>query len=243
MKSLQESIIKSVKAGKYALTEEWCKKFKPFNGFYKINEKNEIVRTKGDTLTLDFIEYDELPEYIQFASDPYLKVVIGGIYNLRYAKRNIKSLRGLPKKCHNISILNCYLRNLPKLEIETEYCFIRAEIDNIEGLYVNFYGACELWIKDDIGKTLDPLHIKGVKVIDFVNDFYFGDEFSKAIARKAPMNKYRNKYEFPVTEEGLNVINTFFGNNIDISDLEEIRYTQNSKLVKRNGMWYRCKNW
>ena len=50
-------------------------------------------------------------------------------------------------------------------------------------------------------------------------------------------------YEFPVTEEDLDVINTFFGKTIDISNLEEIQYTQNSKLVKHNGMWYRCKNW
>jgi hypothetical protein len=56
------------------------------------------------------------------------------------------------------------------------------------------------------------------------------------------MNKYKNKYEFPVTEEGLEVVNTFFGKKTDVKGLEEISYTQNSKLVKHNGEWYRCKN-
>ena len=257
MKSLKESILGSTNTGKQKVLKEkiekWCKKYKPFNGFYKINSNNEIETTKGNEimgndLILEYIDYDELPEYIQFAENEFLKIYIGGEYNKRTITRNIKSFRGLPKICKDFYFWNCYIKKLPKLEIKLNHCLIKAEIGEIEEMHLDFYSSksaydCELAIKKDIGKSFKNIYVKNVKVINIVNDFYFGDEFSKAIARKAPMNKYRNKYEFPVTEEGLKVINTFFGKTIDISNLEEIQYTQNSKLVKRNGLWYRCKNW
>lgn len=256
MKSLKESILSSTKTGKEGISdliEKWCKKYKPFNGFYKINSNNEIETTKGNEimgndLILEYIDYDELPEYIQFAENEFLKIYIGGEYNKRTITRNIKSFRGLPKICKDLYFWNCYIKKLPKLEIKLNHCLIKAEIGEIEEMHLDFYSSksdydCELAIKEDIGKSFKNIYVKNVKVINIVNDFYFGDEFSKAMARKAPMNKYRNKYEFPVTEEGLKVINTFFGKTVDISNLEEIQYTQNSKLVKHNGKWYRCKNW
>ena len=57
------------------------------------------------------------------------------------------------------------------------------------------------------------------------------------------MNKYKNKFEFPVTDEGIENVKKFLGKSIDIKDLLEIQYTQNSKLVKYRNNWYRVKNW
>jgi hypothetical protein len=258
MKSLKESILGSTNTGKQKILkdkiEEWCKKYKPFNGFYKINSNNEIEATNGNEimgnqLLLEYIDYDELPSYIQFADNEFLTIYIGGEYNKRTITRNIKSFRGLPKICKNLYFWNCYIKKLPKLEIKLNYCLFKAEIREIEEMHLDFYSYkyaqydCELAIKEDIGKSFKNIYVKNVKTINIVNDFYFGDEFSKAMARKAPMNKYRYKYEFPVTDAGLDVINTFFGKTVDISNLEEIQYTQNSKLVKHKGLWYRCKNW
>ena len=37
MKTLYESILGSTKSGKQQLVQEWCEKYQPFNGNYKIN--------------------------------------------------------------------------------------------------------------------------------------------------------------------------------------------------------------
>ena len=69
MKSLYESILSSTKAGKHQLVQEWCEKYQPFGGNYKINSKGEIERSVSKSSTklyLSFDDYTELPHYIQF---------------------------------------------------------------------------------------------------------------------------------------------------------------------------------
>ena len=243
MKSLYESILGSTKSGKRALVEQWCVENRPFNGHYEITSNNEIKCTQvGNSLTITYENYNELPDYIQFADDPNLKVTLGGgMY--RGHRVAPKSLRGLPKRCKAFNIeLNAI--ELPDLDITTEYLSIQTYITKLNKFNVNFVGdPCKLRIRAFEIKSFDELTIKGVKIIDLVNDFNWGDEFSKQVARKAEMNKYKGRYETPISDAALEVVNTFFGKHIDISDLQEIDYTQNSRFVKSNGKWYRCKNW
>lgn len=243
MISLYESILKSVGAGKKVMIDKWCQENMPFEGHYEITKDLEIKSTQiGQPLTISYEEYNELPDYIQFADDPTLVVKLGaGSYrSIRVAP---KSLRGLPKKCKSLEILLNAVE-LPDLEITVDHLFVQTNVVKLNKFNVNFEGeVCRFKIRSFKIKSFDELTIKGVKTIDMVNDFNWGDEFSKQIARKADMNKYKGHYETPVTDRGLEVINSFFGKHIDISDLQEIDYTQNSRLVKRNGKWYRCKNW
>ena len=48
MKTLYESILGSTKSGKHKLVQEWCEKYQPFWGNYKINSKGEIERSISD---------------------------------------------------------------------------------------------------------------------------------------------------------------------------------------------------
>ena len=57
------------------------------------------------------------------------------------------------------------------------------------------------------------------------------------------MNKYRGRYTDPASDIVLELIKSYFGKKFDISNLEIIDYTQNSRLVKNDGKWYRCKNY
>lgn len=253
MKSLKESILGSINTGKQKVLkdkiEQWCEKYKPFNGFYKINSNNEIETAKGNELILEYIDYDELPEYIQFADNESLTIYIGGdhrSYSKRTIIRNIKSFRGLPKICHGLYFNNCHIKKLPKLEITLNHCLFRAEIDEIDEIHLDFknsgqFDTCKLTFKENFTKSFKNIYVKNVEVIDIINDSYFSEEFSKAIGKKSTLNRSRNKYEFPVTEEDLDVINTFFGKTIDISNLKRIYYTYQLELVKYKGLWYRCK--
>lgn len=91
MKTLYESILSSTKAGKHQLVQEWCEKYQPFGGNYKINSKGEIERSVSKSSTklyLSFNDYTELPHYIQFADDEDLILFLGA---------NPKKIQGLLK--------------------------------------------------------------------------------------------------------------------------------------------------
>jgi len=243
MISLYESILGSTKSGKRALVEQWCVENRPFNGHYEITSNNEIKCTQvGNALTISYEDYNELPDYIQFADDPNLEVILGGGM---YRGRRVapKSLRGLPKRCKVLNI-NLNALELPDLEITVDSLVVQTNITKLNKFVVNFEGYhCNFRLRAFEIKSFDEITLNGVKIINMVNDFNWGDEFSKQVARKAEMNKYKDRYETPISDAALEVVNTFFGKHIDIKDLQEIDYTQNSRFVKNNGKWYRCKNW
>lgn len=87
------------------------------------------------------------------------------------------------------------------------------------------------------------MEVKGAIKYDCVNCAYLGDNFSKLLNCKAPMNKYKGHYETPINDEALPLIEGYFGKNFYTKSLMEISYTQNSRLVKSKGKWYRYKNW
>ena len=254
----EELIGRSIEDSELNIIEKWCREHKIYNGKFKINSKKEIEPVNPTSrLELTYEDYDELPEYIKFASHDRLDVTIGvpklqGMYSNE--KINIKSFRGLPEQVRYLNI-KVNLDYFPELKITCNGCWVNiySAFDGIEKMKLDFKGRIikELHIRSlgmsahrDYNDFSKMFELKGVERIDFVNDFNFGDSFSKAIARKAPMNKYKNKFETPITEEGLEVINTYFGKNNDIKDLKNIQYTQNSQLIKHSdGKWYRFKNW
>jgi len=249
MKTLYESILSSTKSGIKPAIEKWCIDHNIFDGDFKINPDNTISHGKTTTLYLHFEDYSELPDYIKFKGDPDLNVNISPSSGKYVSSmKQITSFKGLPELVRAL-IIKSDIQVLPELKIDVLNVFsiYSPRTKEYKNLEINFKdngnthygGECSL-------KTSAPLKnvkIKGVKVLNVVNDFNLGDDFSKAMIRKAELNKYRGKYTTPVTDAGLEVINTFFGDAIDMSKLQEIDYTQNSRVVKHDGKWYRCKNW
>ena len=259
MKTLYESILGSTKSGKYQLIQEWCEKNKPFDGKYKINSKGEIERTISNPiikLYLSFKDYTELPEYIQFADDKDLSVILGkeGVEThggFPDISRNITSFRGIPKHAKKLTIFTLG-KHLPDLEITVQFCSIFAsnaksfgkiELNMERGSF--FSGDAEFRIRDigfGIEKWPKTIIVNNARTIYMVNAADMGDNFSKILNKKAPMNKYVNKYDFPVTDEGVKNIEDYFGNSVDLKTVKNIKYTQNSELVKDGNQWFRCKN-
>lgn len=259
MKTLYESILGSTKSGKQQLVQEWCEKYKPFNGNYKINSKGEIERSisnPGIKLYLSFKDYTELPEYIQFADDKDLAIILGReevkphCYMSDIA-RNITSFRGIPKNAKKITIFTNG-SHLPDLKISVQFCSIYAAFAKSFGkIEVNMKhgsvatGDAEFRIRDigySIKKWPKTIIVNNARTIYMVNAGDMGDNFSKILNRKAPMNKYVRRYEFPVTDEGVKNIEEYFGNSVDLKTVQKIKYTQNSELVKDGNQWFRCKN-
>ena len=253
MKTLYESILSSTGSGKKVMIEKWCQEHKPFQDHWIINKNLEIERSTNDgyDLILPFDTYSALPDYIQFADDMTLRVLIG---TSAYMKMNIESLRGLPKYCRKL-IIKGEIKELPAFEIKTCYFALHTPSLKKTGkivIQMMGEGGSEdrvIRIKDmpyEEGKSfadlLPNLHVKGARQFDVMNCAYLGDTFSKLMNRKAEMNKYAGRFQFPVSNEALPLIDKYFGKNFDTSQLEEIIYTQNSILKKHKGTWYRCKN-
>ena len=97
MKSLYESILKSVNAGKREKKKKWCQEHNPFAGNWEITKDDEIACTQvGNTLILPFDTFSELPDYIQFKDDNILKVMVG-----------VSSYANLNINC-NLHLMNYY---------------------------------------------------------------------------------------------------------------------------------------
>lgn len=260
MKSLRnrvsESILSSTGTGRKGQVEKWCKEQNILNGMYKINSDCTISPTGGvfDRIVLDFYGYTELPDYIQFKDCDDIAFVIGKPRELHF-KYNIKidSFRGFPPRCKSLSI-SSEQRLLPELKIEltksfsiNSYCnsdFKKLEIkfiDNGKSSFGSDNG--HLSLRNGVDQdALKKYRITGAKTINVVNDFHLGDAFSKAMNRKGEMNKYKGRYEHPCKPEVHELVKTWWG-GIDTSEVTCIEYTQNSKIVKVKGEWYRCKNW
>lgn len=259
MKTLNEYIKESIlddedvlmsttkKSSEEWIIRTWCEKYNIFDGNFRVNNDLKIERTnKNSKLCLSFKDYNELPNYIQFEDDKDLIVNVGTESKDKYdySMGKIESFKGLPKrlKALTISTISDYL---PDLELECDHI-----IFNISR--VTRYGKINLKVNDivrfwdtpyDLTEIPNKIKIKGAKVLKITNCADFGDNFSKILNRKAPMNNYKNKFEFPVTDAGMENVKKFLGKSININDLESIEYTQNSKLVKYNNKWYRAKNY
>ena len=121
MKSLTESILGSNRAGIDVSIRNWLEENNVIkNNEYKI--KNHIIYPNDDVdVQLFDRDYNELPEYIQFADGSY-SLIIGDILHASHEKRSkeIKSFRGLPKNVSRLGIgFNKKNIKLPELNIKT----------------------------------------------------------------------------------------------------------------------------
>ena len=247
MKTLYESILGSTKTGARAEIEKWCDAHNLYDKRYIINSDNTVSPYKtADLLYLHYDDYSKIPDYIKFKTTNDCILHIGPMRGRVEETVKLTSFEGLPKEVNKAKILlGTNVRSLPPLSIKVCDSFVldASWVKEYQGLTIEFTdkgGDNHLTLRTDA--PLKNVKVIGANILNFVNDFNIGDAFSKAMNRKAQMNKYRNKYEIPVSPEAIQVINTFF-TGIDMSTVTEILYTQNSKLVKFNGQWYRCKNW
>lgn len=246
MKTLYESILSSTNSGKAHFDEitkkkidEWMNKY---NGACKYVINDDLTITLIETISAKTIylydEYYELPEYIKFKNCEDYNISI-------YNAKNIKSFKGLPAQCNKFYIFSPALKELPPLKISCNNCYINAQsLQKIDDLNIDFVkspsSATRLHI-DRIGiDNLESIHAKNAEVID-IGEFSLSDKFCKLFERKAKLNTPRTNYEYPISDEGLKIMNDFLGKNIDRSSFRYFKYSAKYALTKHNGKWYRIK--
>lgn len=246
MKTLYESILSSTNSGKAHFDEitkkkidEWMNKY---NGACKYVINDDLTITLIETISAKTIylyaEYNELPEYIKFKNCEDYNIAI-------YNAKNIKSFKGLPAQCNEFYIISPALKELPPLKISCNSCYINAQsLQKIDDLNIDFVkspsSATRLHI-DRIGiDNLESIHAKNAEVID-IGEFSLSDKFCKLFERKAKLNTPRTNYEYPISDEGLKIMNDFLGKNIDRSSFRYFKYSAKYALTKHNEKWYRIK--
>lgn len=244
MKSLYESILGKTGTGIKVRIDEWCQEHNVYDGHYIINNDNTISPVGGQiTLILYYDTYSKLPPYIKFKGDEFIDLKIG--VNKKGATVSnpprIDSFVGLPGRVRSC-VLMCKNKTLDNFKIICDKIF-RIAAGDLERCFKVDITAETIQFSDDNLKDFTGFKTHGVKNVIMVNDFNLGDKFSSLMNRKAEQNKYKNKFEIPVKPEALEVIKNFFEPWFDTETLESIEYTQNSKLTKHAGKWYRMKNW
>lgn len=246
MKTLYESILSSTNSGKAHFDEitkkkidEWMNKY---NGACKYVINDDLTITLIETISAKTIylyaEYNELPEYIKFKNCEDYNIAI-------YNAKNIKSFKGLPAQCNEFYIISPALKELPPLKISCNECYINAQsLQKIKDLEINFVKTSQdetiLKIERIGTDNLESINAKNVEVID-IGAFSLSDKFCKLFERKAKLNTQRTNYEYPISDEGLKIMNDFLGKNIDQTKLSNFVYSIKYKLTKHNGKWYRIK--
>ena len=242
MKSLYESILNKAGVGIKIRIDEWCQEHMIYDGHYIVNNDNTISPTDHKVLHLFFDNYTKLPPYIKFKGGDDIDMVVGGIKAKCFDPPKIDSFSGLPDHVRNCSIV-CGNESIIDLKIRCGEA-MRIAARNLKRFVKSDITADTIhFTDDDLKGGFTGLKTHNVKSVIMTNDFNLGDTFSSMMSRKAEMNKYKGKFDIPVKDEALVVIKTFFEPWFDIDALENIEYTQNSKLVKHKGKWYRCKNW
>lgn len=125
MTTLKESILKSVKAGKYALIEDWCKKYIRENQ-YKIQSDYKITNAGNWDIYLVYTDKDlfpeapdAIPEYIQFGKLQQ-NFVIGEHINMITQEQ-------LPEICEGCYIGNVVtLKNNLHFKVRSRFAFLAS---------------------------------------------------------------------------------------------------------------------
>jgi hypothetical protein len=247
MKSLKESILGSTNTGKQKILkdkiEEWCDEQNIYYGGYTINSKYEIEPNISSALLNLYSEdygYDELPEYINFASNKELAVQIGEIG----AKLNIKSFRGLPEKCRSIHIQG-RTDKLPYLKIDTKNLALAVKAKTIEGIECP---NCEvLFVYNFNTNNFKQMKLTGLKEI-ILRMGNVSSEFEKKVASLAQSNYHPEYYNIldrylkhPIDEKCEKELYKFFG-NIDLSNVERIDCAGKEEFIQYKGKWYKITN-
>ena len=246
MKTLYESILSSTNSGKVRIDEITKKKIDEWmsthNGHCSYVINDDLTITLIETFSAKTIylydEYNELPEYIKFKNCEDYNIAI-------YNATKIKSFKGLPDKCNEFNILSSSLKEIPPLKIACNSCYINAQsLQKIDDLNIDFVkspsSATRLQIYRIGTDNLESIHAKNVEVID-IGTFSLSDKFCKLFERKAKLNIPRTIYEYPISDEGLKIMNDFLGENINRSSFRYFKYSAKYALTKHNGKWYRIK--
>ena len=254
MKTLYESILSSTNSGKAHFDEitkkkidEWMNKY---NGACKYVINDDLTITLIKTISTETIylyaEYNELPEYIKFKNCENYNIAI-------YNAKNIKSFKGLPAQCNEFYIISPALKELPPLKISCNNCYINSQsLQKIKDLEINFVKTSQdetvLKIERIGTDNLESIHAKNVEVIcigefsrKLSGEFSLSNKFCKLFERKAKLNTPRTNYEYPISDEGLKIMNDFLGENINQSSFRYFNYSAKYALTKHNGKWYRIK--
>jgi hypothetical protein len=243
MQTLKESILSSTNTGKDSIIRkkinDWCNEHIDVD--YTINSNNEIV-IKKNQLHLLFDNYTELPEYIQFADNDELILIIG----LWQQHIEITSLRGLPKICYEFR-LKSNVNELPSFEIKIKgRFFIIGEISKLKDIYLD---VSEIVFKNEKRLDMSKIHAKNTNII-IIHSNYYSPLFSKNVVKNSILNKYTKKsksylvanssyLKYPADENIEKEIDAFFGHNIDLSDLDTIYYNYYYKIRKYKKRWYK----
>lgn len=256
MKSLYESILGTNSAGIEARIKEWCDAHDIYSGDYVIGKDKKIYKrsqSSASKLILDYSDYDELPDYINFGHCDRATLVLGQ----RQSKRGsfeplptIKSFRGIPDEAFAVIVRPMKNNIIPKLDIKTpKFTLLCVHLTK---------GSEKLNIDASNSNTISKISLSpdsyhgfdyNIDIKGKIDELYFRDdameeEFAKLIRGKAPMNKkVPRPDDQPLTPEAQNIVNSFFvshGINIDMKNLKRIDYVQASTLDKgKDGLWYR----
>ena len=241
MKTLKESILKSVKAGKYVLIEEWCKKY--LKSDYEIT-KDLKINLKDNKLNLHYEDYDELPEYIEFEDNPKLYLSISSFEN-----PVIKSFRGLPKIC-GFLIINREFKEIPKLSIKANFVSLACKDAKTDNFYFEFFETPERESTLIVNYvSFKNVHVNNFKCLSISDDSRNGKIVYMKLLGFAPTNTAPKKNWLCKNEElirycdkpwinGAQKIAKYF-NGLDTTDLETIDLGTKAKVIKHNNEWYK----
>lgn len=163
MKTLKESILKSVKAGKYALIEEWCNNHLKH---YKITPDCKVIN--ADNTHISLLPISEVPEYIQFGNITS-EFVIGDVINTMTQEQ-------LPECVKDFRLCNCDKIEKPFTFNITD-SFSVGLLDRKEALKDGFK-KLTIASKNNgykpnfvISFAFSKLHLKHLKKAQFVGEF------------------------------------------------------------------------
>ena len=214
MKSLIESILGSSRAGKNGLIESWCKEHNL--EIDKITNNGE-VKLKQQKPRVEFFEdYDEIPEYITFAADDTLEIMIYG--------NKVKSYRGLPTKVYSTTI-KCEDDTIKDLNIESDYINWRAK--NAKKFINCSIKTNSLKIYDANSYMLDNLPIKDrIGLLDLVIGGYYARQFTEIMSDRnlKPAINRRDRNDViiaktPLSDDTYDELVRIFSKNIDKFDI------------------------
>lgn len=214
MKSLKESILGSSRTGKNALIESWCKEHNL--EIDEITSKGE-VKLKYQKQRIEFFNgYDEIPEYITFAADDTLEIMI-------YSDK-VKSYRGLPTKVYSTTIKGDD-DTIRDLNIESTY--INWRMKNAKKFINCSIKTDSLKIYDANSYMLDNLPIKDrIGLLDLVIGGYYARQFTEIMSDRylKPTINRRGRNDIiiakiPLPDDTYDEFVRIFSKNIDKFDI------------------------
>ena len=256
MKSLYESILGSNSAGIDSKIKEWCDAHGIYSGDYVIGKDKKIYKgtqSSAAKLILDYSDYDELPDYINFGHCDRATLVVGQRVSSRGSFEplpNIKSFRGLPDEAFAVIIRPVKNTVIPEWNVKTsKFTLLCSHFTKGTDKITIDVPSTEISRIDLRPNVYSSPFKYNIKINGQVDTLYWRDdhgepEFAKFIRNKAPMNKKTVRSDDqPLTPEAQNIVNSYFpgiGIEIDMKKLGVIDYVQASRLVKgKDNLWYR----